>query len=474
MKDRFLWIAAGSYATLFTVLGSLKYNVHRNLVDFGIFAQTTASAFGCFCNTVEGSHYAVHFSPVLYLAGAVVWLVRSPYTLIALQSVACALVLPPVYALVRSSADQNIARLAMLVALLYPALAGLAFNDFHENDFAPAAVLWMLWAFDRGYVVATYLLAALTLGVKEDQAVFLAVAGFLGYVRFRTTACGRVALIVCLAASLVALQYFWFIQPTAAASSHWAPVRFYAWTSADVRQMFFAGISARLGFVLLAFLPLLFLPFRSRWMFVAALPLAEVLLSRMPTTFTMGSHYAGAWIGWALAAFAFAVRALPERRARDSLRWCVAFCALEFLVANPLHPGLNLRGIEARDLRLDTAIASLPNDIAVSTQEEAYTHMAISNPNAGVLPELASLPVKTPFVLIDGDFPDSPRLQEYARALHRPCFVPVRSIRSIVLYRTLCPVSKSSLRKPVAARSGHPAAAAIVSDGAAHGAQRAV
>ena len=74
MRNRFPWIAALIYAALFTLLGAVRYNAHRNLVDFGIFAQTVASAYGCFCNTIEGSHWALHFSPILYLAGALVWL----------------------------------------------------------------------------------------------------------------------------------------------------------------------------------------------------------------------------------------------------------------------------------------------------------------------------------------------------------------------------------------------------------------
>ncbi|MBV8531389.1 MAG: hypothetical protein JO104_08735, partial [Candidatus Eremiobacteraeota bacterium] len=53
MRDRALWLGCLVYAALFTWLGAIKYDVHRNLVDFGIFAQTVAAAFGCFCNPIE-------------------------------------------------------------------------------------------------------------------------------------------------------------------------------------------------------------------------------------------------------------------------------------------------------------------------------------------------------------------------------------------------------------------------------------
>ncbi|MBV8490887.1 MAG: DUF2079 domain-containing protein, partial [Candidatus Eremiobacteraeota bacterium] len=176
MRDRALWIACAVYAVLLTVLGAIKYAAHRNLVDFGIFQQTVASAFGCFCNPLEGSHWAFHFSPVLYLAGVAVAFAHSPLTLVALQAIACALAAPPVYAMVRARGDVTTARMAAFVVLLYPPLAGLTFGDFHENVFAPAAVAWALYAFDAGALVEAAIAVVVALAVKEDQALFLAFA----------------------------------------------------------------------------------------------------------------------------------------------------------------------------------------------------------------------------------------------------------------------------------------------------------
>ncbi len=304
MRDRALWLGCLVYAALFTWLGSIKYEAHRNLVDFGIFSQTVASAFGCFCNPIEGSHWAFHFSPILYAAGIAVAVIRSPLTLIALQAIAGALVAPPIYALVRVRNDAGRARLAALVALLYPPLAGLVFGDFHENGFAPAAVAWTLYAFDAGMLVWAFVAALITLSIKEDQAVFLAIGGTLGAWRFRGTKRGLLAAAVAATSVLVLAAFFAYIRPHAAAAAvaSWTPGRFYAWNAADARAIP-AGIAARLGFVLLIFAPLLFLPFRSSVMWLAVAPLCEVLLSRMPTTFTLGTHYAGAWIGYVLAAF---------------------------------------------------------------------------------------------------------------------------------------------------------------------------
>ncbi len=419
MRDRLVWLGVLLYAALFTALGAIKYAGHHNLVDFGIFAQTAASAFGCFCNTIEGSHWAYHFSPILFLAGVAVRIAPSPLTLIALQSIACALVAPPIAALVAARSTRHVARLAALVVFLYPPLAGLAFGDFHENVFAAAAIAWMLWAFDSGRWRLTLLFALVAMSVKEDQALFLVVAGALGAWRFRGTTMGRTALFVAGAGAVVLAWFYADIQPAAAAAAHWAPQRFYAWTPADVRALFFGGILERLGFLALAFVPLLLLPFRSRALWLAAAPLAEVLFSRLPTTYTMGTHYAGAWLGYVLVPFAFAVRALPPARASRLLFVAAALCALELLVADPLHPGVNLRPPTARDAALERFAATLPRDMNVATQEEAYTHLALTDRNATLLPELPATPLHACYALVDDDFPASPRLVEYGAALKR-------------------------------------------------------
>jgi uncharacterized membrane protein len=413
----FVWALTVAYALIFTLLGVWRYAVHRNLVDFGIFTQTIASAFGCFCNAIEGNHWAYHFSPILYVAGALLLIAHSPYTIVAIQACACALTIPPIYGIVARRAGAGAARFAAVVVFLYPPLAGLTFNDFHENGFAPAAVAWMLWAFDGDHLLEAALFALVVLAIKEDQAAFLAVAGAIGAWRYRDSRRGRLAFSIAILSVLVFVGFFAVVQPTF--REHWSPTRFYAWDAHDVSGLFPGGILERLGFFVLAFAPLAFLPFRSTMMWLAAAPLAEVLLSRNSTTFTIGSHYAGAWIGYVLVAFAFALRNLDLPRALGALRWCAALCVLELLVADPLHPGLNLRPLQPRDRALDAALATVPRNILLSTQEEAYTHLALNDPDAGLLPEFADRQVCTPLVLIDTAFPASARLQEYGQALRR-------------------------------------------------------
>jgi uncharacterized membrane protein len=346
---------------------------------------------------------------------------------------------PPIYAIVRRRADLRTARLAALVVWLYPPLAGLIFGDFHENGFAPAAVAWLIYCFDAGLLAWAAVLAALTLSIKEDQAVFLLVAGALGIFTYRDDRRRRIFCSIVAAVSAgVLVLFFGVIQPHANASPLWHPTRFYAWTPADVHALPL-GLLARAGFLLLILAPLAFLPLRSRWFVLAIAPLAEVLLSRMPTTFTLGSHYAGAWIGYVLVAFAFGVTPVRVPRA---LWAAVALCVVEFLVANPLHPGLNLRPRAARDVQLDALLEQVPGGASVATQEEAYTHLAMLDPDARLLPEDATRITDACLVVVDRDFPDSPRLQEYGPTLRvliaRRLYVPVLvSGGAVLFHRTI-------------------------------------
>jgi hypothetical protein len=271
----------------------------------------------------------------------------------------------------------------------------------------------------------------------------------LGFVRYRTQwPRGPLALGIAIVAAVVAVVFFVQIQPHAAVNPHWAPTRFYAWTAEDLRALLPAGILQRGGFLLLAFVPLMFLPFRSPAFFIAILPLGEVLASRMSTTYTTGSHYAAAWAGYVFFAFACAITDLyarDPRRAYRALYWCVGLCIAEFAAADPLHPGFFLRPRTAADAQLDAFLASLPANISVATHEEAYTHLAATDPNAAVLPETPDRPVTACYILIDDAFANSPRVVEskplVQRLLRERVYVLERREGEISLYklRARCP-----------------------------------
>jgi hypothetical protein len=137
----------------------------------------------------------------------------------------------------------------------------------------------------------------------------------------------------------------------------------------------------------------------------------------MSTTYTMGTHYTGAWLGYALAAFAIGWRDAQKIRAVSVA--CVALCIVELAVANPTHPGLNLRRYEERDRMVDIMANTYGPHENVATQEEIFTHLALTHPNVTLLPEDPNQPLDACFAMVDRSFPESVRLIEYGATLER-------------------------------------------------------
>ena len=115
----------------------------------------------------------------------------------------------------------------------------------------------------------------------------------------------------------------------------------------------------------------------------------------------------------------------------------------------PIHSirGLNLRRPQSRDAALDRFLQTLPPEASIATQEEAYTHLALANPYARLLPELPDQATEACFALIDSSFPDSARLQEYGETFRAKC----ARIASFPLPRQ---AELSSIARVIAANEG--------------------
>lgn len=150
--------------------------------DFGIFAQMFYSMkeTGLPMTTVERdgmlSHFAVHVSPIYYLMLPAYCLVPRPETLQVLQAAVLASAVIPLWKLGKLHGLHPALRLLTCVLLLlYPSYAGGASYDLHENCFLPPLILFLLYGMDRKSTSITVLSALLTLMVKEDAAVYVAV-----------------------------------------------------------------------------------------------------------------------------------------------------------------------------------------------------------------------------------------------------------------------------------------------------------
>lgn len=381
--QRAVILATTLYAFIFFALGVDRYLTYHSGADLGLFVQTIASAFSGFSNTVEGqSHFAYHFSPILYLCAPPLWLAHSAIALIAIQAVATSLIAPALFAIARKRVDARFAAALACAALLYPPLQGVTFTEFHETAFMPATIAWLLWAIDARRLRVALALVVVALGIKEDQAPALAWLGLalLAWPAARAEAQMRSFAFATIGLAIVAFTgYFGVVRGLAGVAQPWHPAHFYAWfaTGATLDPPL-QQILGRLTYLAEAFVPLAFVPLRSPAIILAVPGFVEVLASKESLTYTMGQHYPAVWVPYVLVAFVLAacdVWKRRERRARAYLRASVALCLLIGVAASPLHLGHFLGPRTAHDAALDRIVALVPRDATVGTHDEIYAHL---------------------------------------------------------------------------------------------------
>lgn len=182
----YLWITAGLAVVFFlmvcawTVGRVLSYGTSS--FDMGIFTQMfhNMAESGLPMTTVERdkllSHFHVHMSPIFYLMLPFYWLFPSPVTLQVMQAAILASAVIPLWKLCKLHGLSDLQRmLVCAVLLMLPAFAGGISYDLHENCFLTPLILWLLYAIDKRNTALTAVFAVLTLMVKEDAAVYVAV-----------------------------------------------------------------------------------------------------------------------------------------------------------------------------------------------------------------------------------------------------------------------------------------------------------
>ena len=105
-------------------------------------------------------------------------LLSVPETLQVLQATVITSAVIPLWKLGKHHGLSGLQRtLLCAVLLLYPAFSGGTGYDIHENCFLTPLLLWLFYGIDRKNTSLTAIAAALTLTVKEDAAVYVAVIG---------------------------------------------------------------------------------------------------------------------------------------------------------------------------------------------------------------------------------------------------------------------------------------------------------
>ncbi len=408
------------YVAVLSALAAYRWHIWSFGGDTGIFAQVTLDAFGGFHDAAEqASHFAYHWSPVLALLYPFVALTRSPLALQIVQIVLIGATVFPFYALLRRYAPDALASRISLLALIYPPLMAIAFEEFHELAFFPVVAMLLVWSIDAERWLVFAACSILAISIREDVLIvfacfgaILAVAGalrrgrpgegllFLAPIAPRATVAAGLWLV--LSSALALVLYFTVVVPSLGG---WRPSHFYIYPFAAgplalVLAFFTQPLAAfpavltfgRLTFLLEAFVPLLLLPLRSAWMFAALPGLLIVLLANDGWVWRMGSHYVAIFIpalllGTAAALIGISRERLP--RADRYLSIVFGLCTIVLIAFNPMHVGHFMTPPYADLTDVERAFAVLPPNAVVSTHDEWYTHYALTNPNlasSGVIP----------------------------------------------------------------------------------------
>lgn len=185
-KAKWKWVTA-TLAFLFFLFVSLWtvtriYSYSTPTFDFGIFAQMyhNMAESGLPMTTVERdgllSHFHVHMSPIYYLLLPIYWLFPYPATLQILQAAVMTSAVIPLWKLGKHYGLKDLpTTLLCAVLLLFPAFSGGASYDIHENCFLTPLILWLFYGVSKKNTLLTGIFAVLTLTVKEDAAVYVAV-----------------------------------------------------------------------------------------------------------------------------------------------------------------------------------------------------------------------------------------------------------------------------------------------------------
>lgn len=222
-KKIYIWITA-IISLLFFLFVSLwtvcrVYSFCAPTFDFGIFSQMFYSmkTTGLPITTVERdgplSHFSVHVSPIYYLLLPFYWIAPYPATLQVLQAAVITSAVIPLWKLGKHHGLSPLLRtLLCTLLLLYPAFSGGTSYDIHENAFLTPLVLWLMYGIDRKSTIITCFAGLLTCMVKEDAAVYVAIAALYLLIRTLLRKEGKWGIVIGLV--LLAGAITWFFDVT--------------------------------------------------------------------------------------------------------------------------------------------------------------------------------------------------------------------------------------------------------------------
>ncbi len=367
----------------------LFVNMFHNMKETGL-PLTTCERDGLL------SHFAVHISPVWYLLLPVYCLFPSPYTLQIAQTV---LLMAGVIPIVLLAKERGLSGRASLVLsalyVFYTALSTGCFYDIHENCFLPLLLLLTFLFFEKGKPVPMYIAALLTLSVKEDAAVYLAVFALFVFLGRKKYLHGTV---------LLGLSVLYFLTAGFLLETYGLGMMNYRYENLIFNpedglwgifrtvflnpgylftQLFSTGGDTfdKLLYFLQLLLPLGFLPFctkkASRWILLS--PMLLNLLTMYTYQYNIEYQYSFGITAFLFYAAILNVGELPGKARRSLLTVALSFCVCLYAVTVlPTLAGYVQRCRENGEdyARMEAVLDSIPVDASVACSTFLLSHIA--------------------------------------------------------------------------------------------------
>jgi uncharacterized membrane protein len=320
-------IAAIVFALVYVALDLNKLYALRYGADTGTFVQFLAGEAhgrGSWNGAEYRPHLQVHDSWTLLALVPLIAVFPFAQTLLIVQVLAIAATGPLLCVFARACGAKPGAASAIGIAFLVsPSAQGLAYGNFLENLFVPLLATAGALAVRLRAFVPALVFAQLLLGLKEDQALFVAWFG---------AACAlwwdrRIGVAIVL---LAAINGLGFVLAERFAHAH-DSIPGYALHVDDPLD--------KLGFFVALLAPFAFAPLWLRWRLLLGAPLAAELLFARPWAYPIariGTH----WTAPLVAASAIAAAYVVARRPRFAgpMLVCAVLCAL-ILNDTVLKPG---------------------------------------------------------------------------------------------------------------------------------------
>lgn len=148
--------------------------------DFGIFCNIYHNLKENFqpLSTCERdgllSHFAVHFSPVLYLLLPIYCIFPYSMTLEIAQVLILLSGVAPLLLLMKKYKLGSVTKMLLSIAYFaFPAINYGCIYDFHENCFILPFLMWMFYFYEKGKTVPLFIFAVLTFTVKEEAFAYV-------------------------------------------------------------------------------------------------------------------------------------------------------------------------------------------------------------------------------------------------------------------------------------------------------------